>query len=125
MQMLGFLARAAFFVEQTALDGGRLELSWLLTGFTEPNAQFHFSIKKSPGLKPFSRLIHPLWLSANIAFLRDIDYLEGRLATLGKGKSSASVSADPEDSMDPKPKRKPKKQKKGGGKENSETKESV
>ena len=45
---------SAFFVEQTALDGGRLERSWLLTGFTEPNAQFHFSIKKTPGLKPFS-----------------------------------------------------------------------
>ena len=125
VQMLGFLARAAFFVEQTALDGGRLELSWLLTGFTEPNAQFHFSIKKTPGLKPFSRLIHPLWLSANIAFLRDLDFLENRLATLGKGKSSASMPVDPDDSADPKPKRRPKKQKKGGGKENSETKEAV
>ena len=125
VQMQGFLARAAFFVEQTALDGGRLELSWLLTGFTEPNAQFHFSIKKTPGLKPFSRLIHPLWLSANIAFLRDLDFLENRLATLGKGKSSVSVSVDPDDSADPTPKKKPKKPKKGGGKENSETKEAV
>ena len=49
-----FPCTSAFFVEQTALDGGRLERSWLLTGFTEPNAQFHFSIKKTPGLKPFS-----------------------------------------------------------------------
>ena len=125
VQMLGFLARAAFFVEQTALDGGRLELSWLLTRFTEPNAQFHFSIKKTPGLKPFSRLIHPLWLSANIAFLRDLDFLENRLATLGKGKPSASVPADPDDNADPKPKKRPKKPKKGGGKENSETREAV
>ncbi len=125
LQMLGFLARAAFFVEQTALDGGRLELSWLLTGFTEPNAQFHFSIKKTPGLKPFSRLIHPLWLSANIAYLRDLDFLENRLATLGKGKSSVSVSVEQEDNPDPKPKKRPKKPKKGGGKENSETRETV
>ncbi len=125
VQMLGFLARAAFFVEQTALDGGRLELSWLLTGFTEPNAQFHFSIKKTPGLKPFSRLIHPLWLSANVAYLRDLDFLENRLATLGKGKSSVSASVDQEDPPDPKPKRRPKKPKKGGGKENSDAKESV
>ena len=125
VQMLGFLARAAFFVEQTALDGGRLELSWLLTGFTEPNAQFHFSIKRTPGLKPFSRLIHPLWLSANIAYLRDLDFLENRLATLGKGKSSVSASVDQEDPPDPKPKKRPKKPKKGGGKENSDAKESV
>lgn len=90
-----------------------------------PNAQFHFSIKKTPGLKPFSRLIHPLWLSANIAFLRDLDFLENRLATLGKGKPSASVPADPDDNADPKPKKRPKKPKKGGGKENSETREAV
>ena len=40
-------------------------------------------------------LIHPLWLSANIPFLKDLDFLENRLATLGKGKSSASAPADP------------------------------
>ena len=40
-------------------------------------------------------LIHPLWLSANIAILKDLDFLENRLATLGTGQSSASAPADP------------------------------
>ena len=58
--MKGFIARMLFFIEQSALDNSRLELGWLMSGFPEPNTHLHFSVKRTPGLKPFTRLASPL-----------------------------------------------------------------
>ena len=116
-EMQGFLARMLFFVEQSALDG-KVDLGWLMAGFPEPNTHLHFSTKRVPGLKPFTRLASPLWVSANLAFLRDLDYLEGRIQTIGKPKGkSQSHTTDPDEVPKPKGKPKPKKGKKGSGKE--------
>ncbi len=115
-EMLGFLSRMMYFVEQVALDNGKIDLAWLLTGFTEPNSHLHFPLAKVPGLKPFCRLTHPLWISANLAYLKDLDFLEGRVATLGKPKPRAVVTEDDPDPNKP-PKPKPKKKAKGGGKD--------
>jgi len=113
-EMLGFLSRMMYFVEQVALDNGRIDLGWLLTGFTEPNAHLHFPLSKVPGLKPFCRLTHPLWVSANLAYLKNFDFLEGRVASLGKPKPRSQVlEDDPDVTRLPKPK--PKKKPKGGG----------
>ena len=118
--MKGFLARALIFLEQCALDGGRMELAWLLSGFSEPSTHLHFPLRKTPGLKPFSRLVHPLWVSANLAYLRDLDYLEGRASTLGRQRPKDRPDA-PESNQDPpKAKPKPKKPKKGVGKGEAE-----
>ena len=116
VQMKGFLGRALIFLEQCALDNGKLELAWLMSGFSEPSTHLHFSLRKTPGLKPFTRLAHPLWVSANLAYLKDLDYLEGRMATLGqgRGKNKPETPLNPGDP--PKPKPKPKKPKKGSGK---------
>lgn len=117
--MKGFIARMLFFIEQSALDNSRLELGWLMSGFPEPNTHLHFSVKRTPGLKPFTRLASPLWVSANLAFLRDLDYIEGRIQTLGKQKGKqTNVSTELEDGPKPKPKPKGnKKGKKGSGKD--------
>lgn len=101
-EMIGFLGKMAMFTEQTALDQGRLQLSWLLTGFSEPNQAMLFSVKHTPGLKPFSRLAAPAWISANLAFLKDLDYAESRIQTLHKPKPKGS--AEPADEKDKKPK---------------------
>eukprot|EP00438_Fugacium_kawagutii_P032020 Skav219777 [mRNA] locus=C8726944:92:565:- [translate_table: standard] len=108
-EMKGFLSRMLVFVEQAALDSGKLELAYLLTGFTEPNSHLFFPVRKVPGLKPFSRLADPLWLSANLAYLRDLDYLQARAATVGK--PGAKPSKEPDAEEKPKPKSKPKKPK--------------
>lgn len=76
------------FCEQTALDQGRLQLAWLLTGLPEPNAQMMFSHRHRPGLKPFARLAAPSWVSANLAYLKDLDDIEGRMTSLQKNKQS-------------------------------------
>ena len=120
VEMKGFLARVLLIIEQVALDSGKLELGWLLGGFPEPNTHLHFSVKRTPGLKPFSRLASPIWVSANLAFLRDLDYIQGRIQTLGSGnqRQTQVQLQDDSDGQHPNPKKKvrPKKNKKGGGK---------
>ena len=121
-QMLGFLGLLLMFVEQVALDHGKVQLGWLLTGLAEPNHQIHFSHSKTPGLKPFSRLANPVWVSANLAYLRDLDFLESRMDQIGRKKSSGSPPSPEEGSDRPKPKPKIKPRKgKGKGSEQAES----
>lgn len=47
-----------------------------------------------PGLQPYARLCHPAWVSANIAYLKDMDYPESRLSTLGLQKTNKVKTGD-------------------------------
>ena len=111
VEMLGLLARMMFFIEQTAIDGGKTQLSWLLSGWTEPNTHILLPSNKRPGLQPFSRLCSPAWVSGNLAFLRDLDFIEGRLLTVGKPIKKLPPNDEDEEKPTrvPKPKPRPKK----------------
>ena len=111
-QMLGVLAKMMIFVEQCALDGGRSQLGWLLTGLQDPPMHLFVSHRKRPGLEPFSRLSSPAWISGNLAYLRDLDYLEGRMSNLHKNQRHQAAE-DPDVSAKPKPKPRPKGKGKG------------
>ena len=87
-----------------ALDSGKLPLAWLMTGYSEPNMQVLISHKHRPGLKPFSRLASPSWVSANLAYLRDLDFLEGRMNQIGKQKPPKEP-ADGDDDIPKRPKK--------------------
>lgn len=102
--LLGFCAKMLMFVEQVALDAGKLQLGWLLLFYPEPAAHLHFGLRRTPGLKPFSRLSHPAWISANLAYLKDLDYLESRQQSLGKPGKIHTEQTDLEDTPKPKPK---------------------
>ena len=118
-ELLGVVARMLFFVEQTALDGGKSQFSWLLSGYPEPSFHMLMTSKKRPGLQPFSRLCAPAWVSGNLAYLRDLDFMESRMATVGKpGKGSTH-----DDEADPKPSRQPKAKQpaKGKGKKSNQS----
>ncbi|CAJ1392369.1 unnamed protein product, partial [Effrenium voratum] len=97
LDLQGFAAKGLMFVEQTCLDGGRTQLGWLLTGVSEPNLQLLQLNKKKSSLKPFSRLAHASWVAANVSYLRDLDYLEGRMKNLGatKGKQTEQMEEEP------------------------------
>ena len=97
LDLQGFAAKGLMFVEQTCLDGGRTQLGWLLTGVSEPNLQLLQLNKKKSSLKPFSRLAHASWVAANVSYLRDLDYLEGRMKNLGatKGKETEQMEEEP------------------------------
>ena len=68
-------------LEQTALDSGRTQLSWLLTGLQDPPYHLLVNHRRRPGMEPFSRLCAPSWISANLAYVKDLDYIEARMRT--------------------------------------------
>lgn len=113
--LMGSVSRMLYFIEQTALDGGKTQLSFLLSGFTEPPMHLMTSSRKKPGLEPFARLCPPAWVTANLSYLRDLDYIETRLASLGKPSKNKGVEEDPEGApaKRPNPKGKPKGRGKG------------
>ena len=104
-ELLGVVGRMMIFVEQVAIDSGKLQVGWLLTGVREPAHHLLVSRQKQPGLQPFSRLSAPGWVAANLAYLRDLDYLEAKM----NGNKQPNPKKDPEDKPD-------KLKKKGGGK---------
>lgn len=112
VELLGILGKMMIFLEQCALDGGKLQLAWLMTGHQEPAWQMLTNHKRRPGLQPFTRLAAPSWVSANIAFLRELDFMETRMASLSKLGAADKPEKEAEPSR-PKPKAK---SKKGAGK---------
>lgn len=115
-QLLGVISKVMFFLEQTSLDGGKMQLSWLLTGHSEPPFNLYANNRRRVGLQPFSRLCAPSWVAANLSYVRDLDVLESKMLTMGKPKAAGVAEEVDEE----KPKRPPKKSPKGKGKKGSE-----
>ena len=85
---MGLLARGLMMAEQIALDSGRCQFGWLLSGMPEPDLQAIRQNKRRIGLKPYSKLAAAPWIAGNIAYLRDLDYLETRLKSAGPKQTS-------------------------------------
>ena len=115
VEMLGVLSRMLFFTEQCALDAGRTQVAWLLTGWQDPAFHLLTNAKRLPGMQPYARLCHPAWVSANIAFLKDMDFLESRLQSLPNQKHAKAKTEDGEGQPKAQPKPKPKKKGLGKG----------
>lgn len=111
IELMGVLGKILIFLEQAAIDAGKLQLAWLLTGHQEPAWQILVSHRRHPGLQPFSRLASPSWVTANLAYLKELDYLDTRKQSLTKLGPVEKADRDAE----PKPKSKAK-PKKGAGK---------
>lgn len=116
---MGAIAKLLIFTEQAALDNGRTQLAWLLTGFPDPPMHMLMSARKRPGLEPFARLCPPTWVSANLSYLKDLDYLESRLQTVGKNKPGKGnqPDEDPDAAPSSRPKAKAKPKSRGKGKD--------
>ena len=70
------------FAEQAALDSGKLSLAWLLSGYPDTAPQMWQVLGN-----PSADLCAPQWLAANLAYLKDLDYAETRVAQIGgKGR---------------------------------------
>ena len=116
LPMMGFLPKLLMFVEQTCLDHGKTQLAWLLTGCADPAFNLHHGMKTHSSLRPFSTLARASWVSANIAYLKDLDYLEGRMVSIGRPvKPPKDDSSEAPDRTPKVPK--PKKKGQGKGKE--------
>ncbi|CAE7658405.1 Clec4e [Symbiodinium microadriaticum] len=91
-ELQGYAARLAIFAEQASLDSGRLQLAWLLGGYPDPPATL-WAMNRRSSLKPFSGLCHASWAAANLAYLKDLDYLEGRMTALNRARPSSDKDA--------------------------------
>ena len=87
-ELMGFMGKMLIYVEQCALDSGRSQFAWLLTGIQEVPAHMLVSSKRKPGLEPFSRLCAPSWISANLQYIKDVDYMEARMISMTSGRPS-------------------------------------
>ena len=115
-ELMAFASRLLVFSEQVALDSGRIQLGYLLAGFPDPTP-LGFNSRRVPGLRTFSRLAPAQWLAANLAYLKDLDYAESRIAQLGTGRPvpppkvpNAQEAAESEEGQPPprRPPRRPK-----------------
>ena len=114
----GFCSRLLVFTEQAALDSGKLSLAWLLAGYPDPAPQM-WQVRRAPGLKPFSRLCAPQWLAANLAYLKDLDYAETRMAQIGskaQGRGQQPTTEEKAELPEPEKPRRPRRpnRQKGG-----------
>ena len=76
-----FCAKGMMAVEQWVLDGGRPTVAWLFAGYPEPMWNMFGRQQRARSLRPFAKLAKPSWAAANLAYLKDLDYLENRLRT--------------------------------------------
>lgn len=117
IQLQAFSGRMMMYVEQCALDEGKSNLAWLLTGLPEPNFQQLSLNRKRTTLTPFSKLAPPSWVAANVGYLRDVELFETRLKQLTPGKGPSAPARDSDNEEKPnRPKAKPKQKKPKGGK---------
>ena len=93
-ELMAWSARGLLFSEQVALDGGRSQFGWMLTGLPQPDWHILTSHKRKPHMMPYASLAKPSWAAANIAFLKELSYLETRLAS---GTTPPTVPAETEE----------------------------
>lgn len=113
---MGLMARALMMIEQISIDQGRCQFAWLLSAFPEPDLQQISMNRKRLSIKPYARLAAAPWIAGNLAFLKDLDYLESRL----KGNKGNDRS---DDAKETKVEAAPKKTSKGKGKNKDKSKE--
>lgn len=107
VELQGWVCKMLIVIEQICIDGGRLNLAWLLSGQQDPPFHLLVQNRRRPGLQPFSRLASPSWISANLAYVRDLDVLESKMLTMGKADKSKQVVEEQPNDVDPAPKRRP------------------
>ena len=104
-----------------SLDGGKMQLGWLLTGMAEPPFNLYANNRRRVGLQPFCRLCHASWVAANLSYVRDLDVLESKMLSMGKPSKAVQQQEEGEAEEVARPKRRvrpPKgKGKKGGEQE--------
>ncbi|CAE7242285.1 unnamed protein product [Symbiodinium sp. CCMP2592] len=108
-------ARGLVMAEQFAVDGGRTQFGWLLGGL--PDVDQGHLIHRKGDLRPYGRLSAAPWVAAQVAFLKDVDFLEARMRNRTPG--GADQTTDPKDETEEqatRPRRPPRKPKNTGDK---------
>ena len=119
-----WMAKLLVFTDQASVEGGRTQLAWMLTGLSDPN--FSSMSRRRQGIKQFGKLIPSTWMSANVAYIKELDFLGSRMS--GTSSTYDGGLADPPSKPPPadenhaapkKPPRRPPRKPKGPGAEAS------
>ena len=81
----GFASRGLMMVEQAAMDAGKTQMGWLLTGLPEPNWALVNQNRKRQGIQPFAKLCQPSWIAATFNCRQRETRQEGQ-ETMAKSK---------------------------------------
>jgi len=92
VEMEAWFARLVLFVDQAGTENGRTQLAWLLAGLPEPS--WSTMMRRKSGLKPFAKSCPSLWASANLAYLREMDWLSSKMASSSSGDPSKDSGKD-------------------------------
>ena len=114
---MSLMARGLMMIEQMALDQGRCNFAWLLAAMPDPNLAIIQTNRKRVGLKPYAKLASAPWVAGNVAYLKDLDYLENRLK--GTKPPAKDEEETDESNLAKKPWLKKKKKKNQGGDDSS------
>ncbi|CAE7310120.1 unnamed protein product, partial [Symbiodinium necroappetens] len=85
-------ARGLVMVEQWAIDNGRSQMAWLLGGLPDPDTSL-LQHRRSD-LRPYARLCQSTWIAAQVAYLRDIEFSEGRMKTGTRGGPTHTATGE-------------------------------
>lgn len=107
-ELLAFSSKLLMFVEQTAMDQGKTSLSWLMTGLPEPNFSVVQQNTHRATLRPFAPLAAPSWVAANVSYLKDLDFLEGKIRSQDKNDKPNAPKTEEDKRPKAFPKKKPK-----------------
>ena len=77
-------------VDQWSMTG-RMDMGYLWTHLPEPPWNVVARRPDSQGLRLFSRLAEPAWVAASVAFLKDMDAMQERLGTVGRGRGRGGL----------------------------------
>ena len=102
---------ACVYLEQVAVDQGRHQVGWLLTGLPQPAFNLTQQNQSRNQEEPFGLLGDPLWLAANLSYLKDLDYFDARQKSTSTSRGGKDPpSGPPTGPSRPRPKgpRKPK-----------------
>ena len=112
-RLKAMVALAAVYTEQAALDQGRHQVAWLLTALDQPpfNLTSQNTVRNQE--EPFGLLCDPSWLAVNLAYLKDLDFLDARQKALSKSPPVPVPKSPPTRPTRPRPPRVPKGKAKG------------
>ena len=82
-------ARGLVMAEQFAIDQGRTQLGFLLSGLPDIDTS-HLSSRRTD-VRPYGKLCAAPWMAAQVAFLKDVDYLENRMSSRTQRPTRATI----------------------------------
>ncbi len=95
---------ACVFLEQVALDNGKYQLAWVISGFNPPAFNLTQRNAMRTSGQPFALLADARWVAANLSYLRDLNYFQ-EPQRRGWGPSVPPVKASAEEDQGQEPRR--------------------